>query len=187
MCEIGCYFQAWRHHVCARKLTWYFTGVYIIRRIIQSFTDHARFKQIKSRDISFLRQWTHTITDKKMPQENNTPFNSSAEKNADRQSWRVTCGPRNHLKKTNSSGMSVPRSVDQTISESVSQSIISQSVNQSINQSSKQASNQAINQVSKEIFTCHYPMQKHCIAQFSFKLSTKEISSITKKLEQSSW
>ena len=32
--KITCYFHVWRYHVFARKLTWYFTGVYIINFII---------------------------------------------------------------------------------------------------------------------------------------------------------
>ena len=34
------------------------------------------------------------------------PFNSSAEKNADKQSWSVTCGPKNQLDKRNRSNLS---------------------------------------------------------------------------------
>ena len=33
--KITCYFHVWRYNVFARKLTWYFTGVYIIKLNIQ--------------------------------------------------------------------------------------------------------------------------------------------------------
>ena len=80
------------------------------------------------------------------------------------------------------------QSLDKLISWSdnqwVSRSLVNQSISQSIIQSSNQASKQASwhssNQASKDIFTCHYPMQNFCIRQFSFKLSNKEILSVTK-------
>ena len=28
--KVACYFYVWRNHVSARKLTWYFIGVYIL-------------------------------------------------------------------------------------------------------------------------------------------------------------
>ena len=32
--KITCYFHVWRYHVFARKLIWYFIGVYIIKHVI---------------------------------------------------------------------------------------------------------------------------------------------------------
>ena len=32
--KITCYFHMWRYHVFARKLTWYFIGIYIIIHVI---------------------------------------------------------------------------------------------------------------------------------------------------------
>ena len=34
--KITCYFHMWRYHVFVRKLTWYFIGIYIIKRDISS-------------------------------------------------------------------------------------------------------------------------------------------------------
>ena len=38
--KITCYFHMWRYHVFARKLTWYFIGIYIINIIILYQDDH---------------------------------------------------------------------------------------------------------------------------------------------------
>ena len=32
--KITCYFHVWRYHVFAQKLTWHFTGVYIINEYL---------------------------------------------------------------------------------------------------------------------------------------------------------
>ena len=49
--KITCYFHMWRYHVFARKLTWYFIGVYIIRSFINSidwFTQFTTINRLKS-------------------------------------------------------------------------------------------------------------------------------------------
>ena len=35
--ELTCYFHVWRYHIFARKLIWYFTGVYIIKLVILQY------------------------------------------------------------------------------------------------------------------------------------------------------
>ena len=37
--KITCYFHMWRYQVFTRKLTWYFIGVYIIKRFIHLFNN----------------------------------------------------------------------------------------------------------------------------------------------------
>ena len=37
LCKITCYFHMWRYQVFARKLTWYFISVYVIKRVIEFF------------------------------------------------------------------------------------------------------------------------------------------------------
>ena len=41
--KITCYLHVWRYEVFAAKLTWYFTGVYIIRIIIIQLCYHIEF------------------------------------------------------------------------------------------------------------------------------------------------
>jgi len=48
--KITCYCHVRRDHVYARKLTWYFTGVYII--IMRNITSHAQFFPCESNDLS---------------------------------------------------------------------------------------------------------------------------------------
>ena len=48
--KITCYFLVWRYHVFARKLTWYFIGVYIINVVLGSL---AKVKQ----KLSFFKHF----------------------------------------------------------------------------------------------------------------------------------
>ena len=50
--KITCYFHVWRYHVFARKLTWYFIGVYIINSSNRLLCRKRRGKYV--RQLIFL-------------------------------------------------------------------------------------------------------------------------------------
>ena len=59
--KITCYFHVWRYHVFARKLTWYFIGVYLIKSNLLQIILQWRLTPQPGISIG-IRPWGHLNT-----------------------------------------------------------------------------------------------------------------------------